>query len=224
MITKTDALVIIDPQNDFIEGGALAVTGGGAALDLLVSEMVAGGKLGDFITAAAPIFVSQDWHPIGHSSFASSYADKQPFEQIEKDYGTDTLWPDHCLQGEWGASFAPAIELACDDLVKAIIRKGMNPMVDSYSAFFENDRLTPTGLGGMLKELGVKRVFFVGLAYDFCVGYSALDARSLGFEAIILKPYTAAIAAPVEDGITTVDLIEAEFAKAGVEVRQEVGE
>lgn len=183
--------MVIDPQNDFIEGGALAVEGGTAALDRIEANIQ------QFIDAGVNIIVSQDWHPKGHSSFASSYEDKQPFEQIEKPYGTDTLWPDHCVQGTKGAAFYDGMPNTLN-AARAIIRKGMNPDVDSYSAFMENDQLTDTGLKGLLQELGVFRVFVVGLAYDFCVGFSAVDAADNGAEVYVIKELTAAIGSNVE--------------------------
>lgn len=133
---------------------------------------------------------------------------KRPFESIEVAYGAQTLWPEHCVQGSWGAEFHPALQLARAEL---ILRKGFRPRIDSYSAFFENDRTTPTGLGGYLTERGLTRIFFAGLAYDFCVGYSAIDARRLGFEAFVVKDACRAI-----DLDGSVARMEAEFDRAGV--------
>jgi nicotinamidase/pyrazinamidase len=199
-ITPQDVLVVIDVQNDFCPGGALAVADGDAVIEA--------------IHRIAPRFqhivLTQDWHPANHSSFASAHPGKKPFEQIELSYGTQTLWPDHCVQGSKGADLHPALHLPQAEL---ILRKGFRPQIDSYSAFFENDRITPTGLAGYLRERNLTRIFLAGLAYDFCVGYSALDARRLGLSTVVIRDACRAIAL---DG--SVAAIEAEFAKAGVEL------
>jgi len=197
-IGAQDVLLVIDVQNDFCPGGALAVTDGDAVL----------GPIHRIAARFEHIVLTQDWHPAGHSSFASAHAGKKPFETIEVGYGTQTLWPDHCVQGSTGAELHAGLELTRAEL---ILRKGFRREIDSYSAFFENDRETPTGLGGYLEERGLTRVFLAGLAYDFCVGYSALDARRLGFEAIVIKDACRAI-----DLNGSVENIEAEFARAGV--------
>lgn len=197
-ITHHDALIIIDVQNDFCTGGALAVRDGDAVIE----------PIHNLAVKFDHILFTQDWHTAGHSSFVSAHAGKKPFEQIEVSYGAQTLWPDHCVQGSWGAEFHPALKLTKAEL---ILRKGFRKEIDSYSAFFENDRTTATGLGGYLRERGLTRVFLAGLAYDFCVGYSALDARRLGFEAIVIKDACRAI-----DLNGSVENIEAEFARAGV--------
>ncbi|HUD14396.1 MAG TPA: bifunctional nicotinamidase/pyrazinamidase [Terracidiphilus sp.] len=201
-ITPQDVLLVIDLQNDFCPGGALAVADGDAVLNP--------------IHRLAPKFdhivLTQDWHPPGHSSFASAHAGKKPFEQIKMEYGMQTLWPDHCIQGSKGAEFHPALRLPQAEL---ILRKGFRPHIDSYSAFFENDRSTATGLAGYLRERNLIRVFLVGLAYDFCVGYSALDARRLGFEAIVLRDACRAI-----DLNGSVAGIEVQFAQAGVKLME----
>jgi nicotinamidase/pyrazinamidase len=204
MIAATDALIVIDPQLDFCPGGSLAVMDG----DAVMAPIAALAR--DF----AHVVVTQDWHPAGHSSFASSHAGKQPFETTAMPYGEQVLWPDHCIQGTPGAEFHPAI---ADAVARAdlIVRKGMNPAVDSYSAFFENDRATRTGLAGALRDRGVTRCVFVGLAYDFCVAWSALDARREGFEAVVLKDHARAIAMPLGSG-TSVDAAEEQFAAQGV--------
>jgi nicotinamidase/pyrazinamidase len=202
--SAADALVIVDPQLDFCPGGRLAVTGG--------DEIMAG------IATLAPRFrhvvVTQDWHPAGHLSFASSHPGRQPFETVTMPYGEQVLWPDHCIQGTAGADFHPAVRGALDR-AHLIVRKGYNPEVDSYSAFFENDQATRTGLAGYLRDKQVRRCVFVGLAYDFCVAWSALDARREGFDACILKDHTRAIAMPVAGG-TTVEAQEARFREAGI--------
>lgn len=203
----TDALVVIDIQNDFCPGGALAVNEG----DQIIPGVAQLAK--QFKT----IVISQDWHPAGHASFASAHG-QAPFSQMDMPYGAQTLWPDHCVQGTAGAAFHPELEsLGVMDAASVVIRKGANPDVDSYSAFFENDRRTTTGLAGYLREKGIKRVFLVGLAYDFCVAYSAIDAVAQGFEATVIKDLTRAIAMPVDVG-TTVDAAERSFRVAGVVV------
>jgi nicotinamidase/pyrazinamidase len=197
-ITSQDALIVIDVQNDFCPGGALAVAEGDAVIEM--------------IHRIAPRFehivLTQDWHPAGHSSFATSYPGKKPFEQVGLSYGMQTLWPDHCIQGSRGAEFHPALRLPQAEL---ILRKGFRPEVDSYSAFFENDHVTPTGLAGYLRERNLTRVFLAGLAYDYCVGYSALDARRLGLPAVVIHDACRAI-----DLNGSVAKIEVEFAQAGV--------
>lgn len=197
-ITPQDVLIVIDVQNDFCPGGALAVRGGDGVIEVI--HRIA--------SHFQHIVLTQDWHPAGHSSFASAYVDKKPFEQIELSYGMQTLWPDHCVQGSKGAEFHPALQLPQAEL---ILRKGFRPQIDSYSAFFENDRVTPTGLAGYLRERRLTRIFLAGLAYDYCVGYSALDASRLAFEAIILRDACRAI-----DLNGSVAAIEAEFAQTGV--------
>ena len=165
------ALLVIDVQNDFCPHGALAVVGG--------DEIVAG------INAAMPQFdavvMTQDWHPADHSSFASSH-DAAPMDIIEMPYGPQVLWPDHCVQGTAGAEFHRNLDVNRADM---IVRKGYNPAIDSYSAFFENDRKTPTGLQGYLKARGITQLILVGLATDFCVSYSAVDAAQLGFDVTV---------------------------------------
>jgi nicotinamidase/pyrazinamidase len=133
---------------------------------------------------------TQDWHVPGHHSFASSHEGKAPFESIELHYGPQTLWPDHCIQGTGGAAFHPDLDLTT---VEVVIRKGFRETIDSYSAFFENDRKTPTGLAGYLRERGLKRLFFTGLATDFCVAYSAIDAAQQGFKAFVVMDACRAI-------------------------------
>ena len=197
-ITAGDVLIVTDVQNDFCPGGALAVADGDAVIEPI--HRVA--------QRFEHVVLTQDWHTPGHFSFASSHAGKKPFEQIERSYGLQTLWPDHCVQGSHGAEFHPELKLTRAEL---ILRKGFRRQIDSYSAFFENDRKTPTGLGGYLRERGLTRVFLAGLAYDYCVGYSALDARLLGFEALVLKDACRAI-----DLNGSAELMEREFAAAGV--------
>ncbi len=207
----TDALIVIDLQNDFCEGGKLAVSGG-HSIALGIVELSQRFK---------HIVLSQDWHPEGHSSFASSHKGATPFSSIKMPYGEQTLWPDHCVQGTDGAEFLDAIkESNLLNRSQLIIRKGMNPSIDSYSAFFENDQVTPTGLSGYLKDKGIKRVFFVGLAYDFCVAYSALDAKKLGLESIVIKDLCKSIRQPLLENIfsNTEELMETRFKENGVNV------
>jgi nicotinamidase/pyrazinamidase len=195
---KTDLLVIIDVQRDFMEGGALAVPDANAILPV-IDEVAA--KFDNLVMA-------QDWHPAGHSSFASTHAGKAPFQTTNMAYGIQVLWPDHCMQG------TPGAELMLPDTLQqraeAVIRKGYRPEIDSYSAFMENDQKTPTGLGGYMRERGFERAVFVGLALDFCVGFSALDARKLGFEAVVIEAGCRGIA---QD---SVDEMKAKMAAAGV--------
>ena len=173
MRAEDHALIVIDIQNDFCPGGALAVTEG----DLIIPRVNA--LMDDFAT----VVLTQDWHPADHSSFASNHPGKGPFDSVAMSYGPQTLWPDHCIQGSDGARFHPALRI---DPAHLIIRKGFRPAIDSYSAFFENDRSTATGLDGYLRARGVKAVTFVGLATDYCVAYSALDAARLGYKATVL--------------------------------------
>ena len=173
MPTADDALIVIDIQNDFCPGGALAVAEGDAIIP----------RVNGLMDAFGAVVLTQDWHPQGHSSFASSHAGKAPFESVQMAYGEQTLWPDHCVQGSNGAAFHPALRTDPADLV---IRKGFRPGIDSYSAFFENDRSTPTGLDGYLRSRGISSVTFAGLATDYCVAFSALDAARLGFKTTVL--------------------------------------
>ena len=175
-----DLLLVIDVQNDFCSGGALAVPEGEAVVPVI------NGLAGRF----GHVVLTQDWHPAGHGSFASSHPGRRPFETTELDYGIQVLWPDHCVQGTPGSAFHADLALPQAELV---LRKGFRPAIDSYSAFFENDQTTPTGLGGYLRERGLGRVFLCGLATDFCVQFSALDARRLGFEALLIEDACRAI-------------------------------
>lgn len=163
-----EALIVIDVQNDFCPGGALAVTGG----DQIVPQV------NDLMAEFGTVVLTQDWHPADHSSFADMHG-LAPFSQIEMGYGPQTLWPRHCVQGSPGAAFHPGLRT---DPAQLIVRKGFRSAIDSYSALFENDRTTPTGLEGYLRGRGVTAVTLVGLATDYCVGFSALDAAALGFD------------------------------------------
>lgn len=166
------ALLVIDVQNDFCDGGALAVPEG--------SSIVAG--INAIMDQFDAVVLTQDWHPAGHSSFASSHEGKAPFDLTEMPYGPQVLWPDHCVMGTDGAAFHPQLDT---DRADMIIRKGYNPAIDSYSAFFENDHETATGLEGYLRTRGITEVTVVGLALDFCVNYSAVDAAGLGFKVTV---------------------------------------
>lgn len=163
------ALIVIDVQNDFCPGGALEVPQG----DAIVQDINA--LMPDFDA----VILTQDWHPAGHSSFASTHEDRAPYDMIDMPYGPQVLWPDHCIQGSMGAKFHTELQ---QDRADLIIRKGYNPAIDSYSAFFENDHETPTGLAGYLRSRGITTLTMVGLALDFCVNFSAVDAANLGFD------------------------------------------
>lgn len=177
---ETDALAVIDVQNCFLPGGTLPVPQGDQIVPL--------------INRLAPLFrnvvITQDWHTAGHASFASTHPGKKPFETVQLPYGTQVLWPDHCIQGTPDADLAKDLKIPHAQLV---IRKGYRQHVDSYSAFLEADRKTMTGLTGYLKERGITHVYFVGLATDFCVAWSALDAKKAGFEASVIEDATRGI-------------------------------
>lgn len=175
-----EALIVIDIQNDFCPGGALAVAGGDEILP----------RVNALMQGAETVVLTQDWHPANHASFAENHPGAAPFSSIEMPYGAQTLWPAHCVQGSPGAAFHPGLDTTRADL---ILRKGTRPGIDSYSAFFENDRSTATGLAGWLRERGITRLSFTGLALDYCVGWSALDAARLGFETRVLEGACRAI-------------------------------
>ena len=174
------ALLVIDVQNDFCPAGALEVAGGNEIIPYINEEMV----------KYDCVVLTQDWHPKGHSSFATSHEGKNPLDLIKMPYGDQVLWPDHCVQGSKGAEFHPDLNI---EQANAIIRKGSNPFIDSYSAFFENDRKTPTGLDGYFKSLEIERINLVGLATDFCVNFSAQDAANLGYKVSVLEKMCRAI-------------------------------
>ena len=199
-LRHTDALLVIDMQLDFLPGGALAVADGNTILP------------GINVLAARfdHVVLTQDWHPRNHISFASTHPGKRPFtDTVEAPYGTQHLWPDHCIQGTRGAELHPDLAIPHAEL---ILRKGFRKNIDSYSAFTENDQQTPTGLAGYLRERGLTRLFFIGVAYDFCVGFSALAAARLGFESIVVQDLTRAVNLP-----TTVATTNAAFAAANVQ-------
>lgn len=198
-LTNRDVLLVIDMQNDFCPGGALPVPEGDQVIPV--------------INKIAPHFphivLTQDWHPLGHRSFASSYVGRKPFETVLADYGEQTLWPDHCVQNTEGAALHAGLHVPAAEL---ILRKGFRPEIDSYSAFQENDRKTKTGLAGYLRERELERVFVVGLAYDYCVRYSAVDARSAGFTAFVIEDACRSIS--LGDSL---DAARREFASVGVQ-------
>ncbi|KAB0680744.1 bifunctional nicotinamidase/pyrazinamidase [Aureimonas leprariae] len=197
-IRPNDALIVVDVQNDFCPGGALAVADGDAVVPLVNRLM-----------PRFPIVVlTQDWHPAGHASFASAHG-RAPFETIDLDYGRQILWPDHCVQGSRGAEFHPALEAS---RAQMIVRKGFHAGVDSYSGFVEADRRTATGLAGYLRDRGAGRVFVCGLATDFCVAWTALDARAAGFPVVLVEDACRAI-----DLDGSLDRAFADMAAAGVE-------
>ena len=195
MTGDTDLLLAVDLQNDFCPGGALAVPRGDEVLAPI-------NRIG---RRFAHVALTQDWHPRDHRSFASQHAGRRPFETITLAYGEQTLWPDHCVQGTAGAAFHPGLDLPHAEL---ILRKGFAWEIDSYSAFFENDRRTPTGLASYLRERGFRRLYLAGLATDYCVAYSALDAIRTGFEVVVL-----------EDACRGIDL-EGSLARAMDEMRR----
>jgi nicotinamidase/pyrazinamidase len=195
---SASVLIVVDVQNDFCPGGELAVPKGDEIVPLV----------NRLIDAFDQVVLTQDWHPRGHSSFASSHQGQAPFSSVRMPYGDQTLWPDHCVQGTPGAEFHPGLVWSKAEL---IIRKGFRTAIDSYSAFYENDRTTPTGLGGYLKERGLQKLVIVGLATDYCVAYSALDATRLGFEVAVVLDACRAI-----DLNGTLAWAQDEMRKAGV--------
>lgn len=180
IVEPTDVLVVVDVQNDFCEGGALAVPDGEGCIPAI------NGLIEKFDT----VVLTQDWHPVGHSSFAASHVGKAPFDTVDMPYGTQVLWPNHCVQETYGAEFHAALNTSKACL---IVRKGFRAEIDSYSTFYENDRKTATGLTGYLKGRGFKRVFLAGLATDFCVGWSAIDGRAEGFDVVLVENACRAI-------------------------------
>src|SRR5256714_3620675 len=195
----SDLLLVIDVQNDFCPGGALAVTDGDAVVPV-INRLAEG---------FGHVALTQDWHPAGHSSFATAHPGSAAFDTISMPYGPQTLWPDHCVQGTAGAAFHPQLDTRRAELV---IRKGFRAGIDSYSAFYENDRRTPTGLAGYLRDRGLRRIFLAGLATDYCVYYSAVDARRLGFDSVVIEAGCRAI-----DLAGSLDVAWTAMADAGVQ-------
>jgi nicotinamidase/pyrazinamidase len=204
-IGDDDLLLVIDVQNDFCAGGALAVADGDAVVPVI-------NRLTERFNHVA---LTQDWHPSGHSSFATSHPGSAPFQTIRMPYGEQTLWPDHCIQGTLGAAFHPQLVTERAELV---IRKGFRREIDSYSAFYENDRHTPTGLAGYLRERGLQRIFLAGLATDYCVNFSAVDARRLGFDTVLIEAGCRAI-----DLAGSLDAAWAGMSTAGVQRVNDIG-
>ena len=194
------ALLVIDVQNDFCPGGALQVAGGNEIITGINQEM----------TKYDYIILTQDWHPKGHSSFATSHDGGKPLDVIEMPYGDQVLWPDHCVQGSHGAEFHSELNT---ERANAVIRKGSNPLIDSYSAFFENDRKTPTGLHGYFRSLEIEKINLVGLATDFCVNYSAQDAAKLGYKVSVFEKMCRSI-----DINGSLALARTEMRECGVEL------
>jgi len=199
VLRPTDALLVIDIQIDFLPGGALAVTGGDAIIP----------GINSLAAKFDHVILTQDWHPANHISFASTHHLKPFIDTIDAPYGKQTLWPDHCVQGTPGAQLHPGLDIPHTEL---ILRKGFRRDIDSYSAFTENDGATPTGLAGYLRERNLTRLFFTGLAYDFCVGFSALAAARLGFESLVVEDLTRAVALP-----NTVESTNTAFAAANIQ-------
>lgn len=195
---STDVLLVIDLQNDFCPGGALPVRDG----DAIVSLINLLGRKFDHV------ILTQDWHPSQHISFATTHPNKRPYEVVEVPYGPQTLWPEHCVQNTSGAAFHPGLDLPNTEL---ILRKGFRRNIDSYSAFLEDDHITPTGLAGYLRERNLTRLFLCGLAYDFCVRYSAIDGHTLGFEIVVIEDATRPV-----NLANSVAETNAAFATAGI--------
>jgi nicotinamidase/pyrazinamidase len=200
---KDSILGVVDVQPTFMPGGELPVADGDAVV-AVINRLLAG----PFPSA----FATQDWHPAGHLSFASAHPGRAPFETIALPYGPQTLWPDHALAGSANAALHSALD---QRKFAAIIRKGMDPAIDSYSTFFENDHRTPTGLHGFLSELGVRHLFLAGLATDYCVAWSAADALRLGYTVTVIEDACRAIALPQSGGGTTLDAARASLLAAG---------
>jgi nicotinamidase/pyrazinamidase len=197
-LQPNDVLLVIDVQNDFMPGGALAIKNGDAIVPLINT----------LAQRFDHVILTQDWHPIQHISFATTHSNKQPFETIEAPYGPQTLWPEHVLQHTEGAAFHPDLKIPHAEL---ILRKGFRRHIDSYSAFLENDHCTPTGLAGYLRERNLTRLFLCGLAYDFCVRFTAIDGKALGFETIVIEDASRPVNLP-----ESVDATNAAFVTASI--------
>jgi nicotinamidase/pyrazinamidase len=197
-ISNNDLLLIIDLQRDFCPGGQLAIPDGDAVVP----------HINRLAQSFQHIVLTQDWHPPNHHSFASSHTHAQPYETIHVSYGPQTLWPDHCIQGTPGADFHPDLDTTRAEL---ILRKGFHPEIDSYSAFLENDKETHTGLAGYLRERGFQRIFLAGLAYDFCVRYSAVDGKHAGFETLVIEDACRSVPLP-----GTIDATNHELSRTGI--------
>nr|WP_294516244.1 bifunctional nicotinamidase/pyrazinamidase [uncultured Rhodopila sp.] len=200
----TDIIGVVDVQPTFMPGGELPVPGGHEVVPII----------NDLLTRFAHAFVTQDWHPPGHASFASAHSGKQPYDTHALPYGEQVLWPDHGIAGTPSAAIHPELD---QSRVQVVIRKGFHPGIDSYSAFFENDHRTPTGLEGWLRQRGFTRLFLCGLATDFCVAWSAEDAARLGFEVVVIEDACRGIGLPAGDGRTTIDEARDRLAARGVQ-------
>jgi len=212
-IGDNDVFLVVDIQNDFCPGGSLAVPGGDEVVPVI--NRLAG--------LFPHVVLTQDWHMQGHSSFASSHAGKKPYETIAMPYGPQVLWPDHCVQGTPGAAFRDDLQITHAELV---LRKGYHPQIDSYSTFYENDHATPTGLSGYLRDRGLDRVFIAGLAFDFCVRYSAEDAKDEGFDVVVIRDACRSIdldgsEAETEESFRSLGIhcVPAEAVRNGVKIR-----
>lgn len=197
--SATDALLVVDVQNDFCPGGALGVDRGDEVVPII-------NRIGKQFEH---VILTQDWHPRGHISFASAHPGRKPYEATESPYGTQALWPDHCVQASDGAAFHADLHLPQAEL---IVRKGFRREIDSYSAFLENDHTTPTGLAGYLRERGLERLFVCGLAYDFCVRHSAVDGTALDFECVVIEDACRAVRLP-----GSVEAADQAFSEAGIQ-------
>ena len=195
VVGEHSVLIVVDVQNDFCPGGALAVPRGDEIVPLV-------NRIANLF---AHVVLTQDWHPPGHHSFASSHPGRKPYDVMDLYYGTQVLWPDHCLQGTWGAAFRGDLQIPRAELV---LRKGYRPTIDSYSVFYENDRETPTGLAGYLRERSMKDIFLAGLAFDFCVRYSAEDAHREGFAVTVIEDLCRGIDVSGSIGQTRKNLAE----------------
>ncbi len=201
---RTDIIGVVDVQPTFMPGGELPVADGDAVVPV-INRLLQGGFAHGFAT--------QDWHPPGHLSFASSHPGRAPYDTVQMPYGPQILWPDHALQGSASAALHPGLDTA---RIEVIIRKGCDPAIDSYSTFFENDRRTPTGLDGWLRSRGIERIFLAGLAADFCVAWSAEDAVRLGFEVVVIEDACRGIGLPTADGRTTMEAAHERLTALGV--------
>jgi nicotinamidase/pyrazinamidase len=198
-IGDSDAFLVIDVQNDFCPGGSLAISNGNEVVPII-------NRLAERFRH---VILTQDWHPTGHESFASSHAGKSVYDSFEAPYGPQTLWPDHCVQGTNGAEFHKDLNLSKAEL---ILRKGFRRNIDSYSAFRENDHLTSTGLAGYLQERGFRRVFLAGLAYDYCVRFSAIDGKAAGFDSFVIEDACRSVG--LADSVEATNL---DFARVGIQ-------
>ncbi|HUB47875.1 MAG TPA: bifunctional nicotinamidase/pyrazinamidase [Acetobacteraceae bacterium] len=203
IISDTDVLGLVDVQPTFMPGGELPVEDGDAVVPVI----------NRLLARFSHAFATQDWHPPGHSSFASAHPGRQAFAEIDMPYGRQVLWPDHALQGSANAALHRDLDLR---RVELIIRKGFRPELDSYSAFFENDHKTPTGLDGWLRQRGFQRLFLAGLATDFCVAWSAQDAARLGYDVMVIEDACRGIGIPLGTGRTTMDEAQERLARIGV--------